>query len=114
MVTLTLRPDTDDEKYSEFLEEYRLRSLVEKYSDYVRYPIRMMVTKSRRREDSPEDKPEYEEYSEDETLNHMIPIWKKQPGEVKDEEYASFYQDKFRDYEAPLKVIRQKTEGVSD
>ena len=114
VVTLTLRPDTDDEKYSEFLEEYRLRSLVEKYSDYVRYPIRMMVTKSRRREDSPEDKPEYEEYSEDETLNHMIPIWKKQPGEVKDEEYASFYQDKFRDYEAPLKVIRQKTEGVSD
>ncbi len=114
VVTLKLRPDTDDEKYSEFLEEYRIRSLVEKYSDYIRYPIRMWVNKTRRREGSPEDAPEYEEYSENVTLNHMIPIWKKAQSEVKDEEYASFYMDKFRDYEAPLKVIRQKTEGVSD
>ncbi len=113
-VILSLRPDTDDEKYSEFLEEYKLRSLVSKYSDYVRYPIRMMVTKSRRKEDSPEDKPEYEDYLEDETLNRMIPIWKKQQSEVTEEEYAEFYKDKFRDFEAPIKVVRQKTEGVSD
>ncbi|MBR3382556.1 MAG: molecular chaperone HtpG [Clostridia bacterium] len=114
LVKLALRPDTDDEKYSEFLEEYRLRALVSKYSDYVRYPIRMMVKKSRRREDSPEDKPEYEDYLEDETLNRMTPIWKKPRTEVKDEEYAAFYEEQFRDFEAPLKVIRQKTEGVSD
>ena len=113
-VLLRLRPDIDDEKYSEFLEEYRLRSLVKKYSDYIRWPIRMEVTKSRRKEGSPEDKPEYEEYREDETLNRMIPIWKKEKSEVSDEDYSAFYQDKFRDYEAPLKVIRQKTEGVSD
>ena len=114
LVKLALRPDTDDEKYSEFLEEYRLRALVSKYSDYVRYPIRMMVKKSRRKEDSPEDKPEYEDYLEDETLNRMTPIWKKPRTEVKDEEYAAFYEEQFRDFEAPLKVIRQKTEGVSD
>ena len=114
VVKLSLRPDTEDEKYSDFLEEYKLRSLVEKYSDYVRWPIRMMAAKSRKKDDSPADKPEYEEYFEDETLNHMIPIWKKPQSEVKDEEYASFYQAKFRDYEAPLKVIRQKAEGVSD
>lgn len=113
-VLLRLRPDTEDEKYSEFLEEYRLRSLVSKYSDYIRWPIRMEVTKSRRREGSPDDAPEYEEYREDETLNRMIPIWKKEKSEVTDEEYSVFYQDKFRDFEAPLKVIRQKTEGVSE
>ena len=113
-VTLFLRPDTEDEKYSEFLEEYRLRSLVKKYSDYIRFPIRMEVTKSRRKEGSPDDKPEYEEYLADETLNRMIPIWKKDKSEVKDEEYSAFYREKFHDFEDPLKVIRQRTEGVSD
>ncbi len=89
-VTLFLRPDTEDEKYSEFLEEYKLRALVKKYSDYIRFPIRMEVTKSRRKEGSPDDKPEYEEYLADETLNRMIPIWKKDKSEVKDEEYSAF------------------------
>ena len=113
-VLLHLRPDTDDEKYSEFLEEYRIKSLVKKYSDYIRYPIRMTVTKSRRKEGSPDDKPEYEEYSEDETMNRMIPIWKKSQNEVTEEEYSNFYKEKFHDYDDPLRVIRQKTEGVSD
>ncbi len=114
LVRIHLREDTEDEKYSEFLEEYRIRSLVGKYSDYIRYPIRMEVTKSRRKEGSPDDKPEYEDYREDETLNRMIPLWKKNRSEVTDEEYAEFYKEKFRDYEEPLRVIRQKTEGVSD
>ncbi|MBR5717606.1 MAG: molecular chaperone HtpG, partial [Clostridia bacterium] len=114
LVRIHLREDTEDEKYSEFLEEYRIRSLVGKYSDYIRYPIRMEVTKSRRKEGSPDDKPEYEDYREDEPLNRMIPLWKKNRSEVTDEEYAEFYKEKFRDYEEPLRVIRQKTEGVSD
>ncbi|MBO4383972.1 MAG: molecular chaperone HtpG [Clostridia bacterium] len=113
-VVLKLRPDTDDERYSEFLDEYRIKGLVKKYSDYIRYPIRMEVTKSRRREGSPDDKPEYEEYKEDETLNRMIPIWKREKSEVTDEEYNNFYKEKFRDYDDPVRVIRQKTEGVSD
>ncbi|MCR5611724.1 MAG: molecular chaperone HtpG [Clostridiales bacterium] len=113
-VLLKLRPDTDDEKYSEFLDEYRIKDLVRKYSDYIRYPIRMMVAKTRRKDGSSDDNPEYEEYLEDETLNRMIPIWKKEKSEVTDEEYNNFYKEKFRDYEDPVKVIRQKTEGVSD
>ena len=114
VVTLHLRPDAEEENYSEFLEEYKIKSLVRKYSDYIRYPIRMLVKKSRRKDDSPEDAPEYEEYTEDETLNRMIPIWKNPQNEVTDEEYAQFYKEKFRDYEDPAKVIRQKTEGLSD
>ena len=76
-VIMTLKPDTEDDKYSEYLEEYELRSLVKKYSDYIRYPIRMEVEKSRKKEDSPEDKPEYESYTEMETLNSMVPIWQR-------------------------------------
>lgn len=111
-VLIHLRPDTEEENYSEFLEEYRLRGLIRKYSDYIRYPIRMKVEKSRKKEGSPEDKPEYEQYFEDETLNRMIPIWKREASEVTDEEYANFYKEVFREYEEPLRVIRQKAEGV--
>ncbi|MBO6158105.1 MAG: molecular chaperone HtpG [Firmicutes bacterium] len=113
-ITLTLKEDTEDEKYSEFLDEWRIRELVRKYSDYIRYPIRMEVTRSRKKEDSPEDKPEYEDYKEDETLNSMVPLWKKPQSEVSDEDYNTFYREKFFDYEAPLKVIRQHSEGTSD
>ncbi|MBR7063042.1 MAG: molecular chaperone HtpG [Clostridia bacterium] len=113
VVTLHLKPDGEDENYSEFLDEWKLKELVKKYSDYIRYPIRMEVTKSRKKADSPEDKPEYESYREDETLNTMVPIWKRPQDQVTDEEYADFYRNKFYDYEAPLKVIRQKTEGMS-
>ena len=112
-ITLHIKPDTDDEKYSNYLEEYTLRSLVKKYSDYIRYPIRMEITRSRRVEGSDNENPEYESYTEDETFNSMIPIWKKPSSDVTDEEYAGFYRDKFFDYEAPLHVIRQKTEGTS-
>lgn len=111
-VLLHLRPDAEEENYSEFLEDYRLKGLIRKYSDYIRYPIRMTVEKERRMEGSPDDKPEYEKYFEDETLNRMIPIWKRDRSEVTDEEYANFYKEKYHDYEDPLRVIRQKAEGV--
>ena len=111
VITLHMKDDTEDEKYSEFLDEYKIRSLVKKYSDYIRYPIRMLVTHSHPVEGK---KDKYEDVQEDETLNSMIPIWKKNQSEVKDEEYNTFYQDKFYDYEAPAKVIRQKAEGTSN
>ena len=115
-VTVHLKPDTEEEKYGEFLEEYRLRELVKKYSDYIHYPIRMLVTKSRQKpkpEDAPEDyKPEWEDYTEWETLNSMVPIWHRKQDEVSDEEYANFYQDKFGDYTAPLHTLRIAGEGT--
>lgn len=111
VITISLKADTDDEKYSEYLEEYRLRGLIKKYSDYIRYPIRMITEHSRLKEGS-ED--EYETVSEDETLNSMVPIWKKTTSEVSDEEYAQFYQEKYYDYEEPLRVIRKKAEGTSN
>jgi len=109
-IVLHIKEDSDDERYSEFLEEYRLRALVKKYSDYIRYPIKMPVTKSRIKEGTEK---EYETYTEIETLNSMIPLWKRSQSEVSDDEYKSFYTDKFFDYEAPLKVITQKSEGTA-
>ena len=110
-VIMTLKADTEDEKYSRFLEEYEIRGLVRKYSDYIRYPIRMEVSKSRKKEDSPEDKPEYEEYTEMETLNSMVPIWQRSKKDVTDEEYDTFYREKFFDYNKPLRVIHSSAEG---
>ncbi len=110
-VIMTLKPDTEDEKYSRFLEEYELRSLVKKYSDYIRYPIRMEVSKSRLKEDCPEDKPEYESYTEEDTLNSMVPIWQRAKKDVSEEEYDSFYREKFFDYQKPLRVIHSSAEG---
>lgn len=107
-ITLHIKDDTDEEKYSQFLEEYTIKTIVKKYSDYVRYPIRMTVEKRRLKEGT-ED--EYESVKEDETLNSMIPLWKKNKKEIKPEEYEAFYKDKFMDYEKPLKVIHYKTEG---
>lgn len=111
VITLRIKEDTEDEKYSEYLDEYRIRSLIKKYSDYIRYPIKMLCEHEHLKEGS---KDEYETVTEDETLNSMIPLWKKSASEVTDEEYSAFYQEKFYDYEAPLKVIRQKTEGTSN
>ena len=108
VITLYIKADTDDEKYSEFLEDYKLRMLIKKYSDYIRYPIRMLTESEQLKEGS---KDEYEKVTEDETLNSMIPLWKKPDSEVSEEEYANFYKEKYYDYEAPLKTIRQKTEG---
>ncbi len=111
-VIMTLKEDTEEEKYSEFLEEYQIRSLVRKYSDYIRYPIRMEVSKSRMKEDCPEDKPEYESYMEMDTLNSMVPIWQRNKKDVTDEEYESFYREKFYDYNKPLRTIHVNAEGT--
>ncbi len=110
-IVLTLKEDTDDEKYSEYLDEYKLSSLIKQYSDYIRYPIRMLTTKSKRKEGSPDDKPEYESYTEWETLNSQIPLWKKAKAEVTKESMDEFYKTEFHDYEAPLKGIYAKIEG---
>ncbi len=109
-ITLFIKADTEDEKYSEFLDEYRIRALVKKYSDYIRYPIKMNVEK-RLPKDNEDGK--FETVSEIETLNSMTPIWKRAKSEVTPEEYNNFYTDKFYDYEAPLKVISQKSEGTA-
>ena len=111
-VIMTLKEDTEEEKYSQFLEEYEIRNLVTKYSDYIRYPIRMEVEKSRKKEDSPEDKPEYESYKEMETLNSMVPIWQRPKKDVTEEEYDTFYREKFYDYNKPLRVIHSSAEGA--
>ena len=106
-VIMVLKVDTEDEKFSRFLEEYEIRNLIRKYSDYIRYPIRMEVEKSRKKEDSDE----YETYTELETLNSMVPIWQRPKKDVTDEEYDSFYREKFFDYNKPLSRIHVSTEG---
>ena len=111
-IIMHVKPDTDDEKYSEFLESWRLQELVRKYSDYIRFPIRMEVSKTRKKEGTPDDKPEYETYTEVETLNSMVPIWQRRKSNVKPEEYNKFYRDKFHDYTDPQKVITVSAEGA--
>ena len=115
-IILTVKEDTENEKYSQFLEEYGIAEIVKKYSDYVRYPVKMERTKSRmkpRPENAPDDyKDEYEKYTELETLNSMVPLWKRKKSEVTDEEYADFYKKTFYDYEAPAKVISTSSEGI--
>lgn len=111
-VIMTLKEDTEEEKYSQYLEEYEIRSLIRKYSDYIRYPIRMEVSKSRLKEGCPEDKPEYESYMEMDTLNSMVPIWQRNKKDVTDEEYESFYREKFYDYNKPLRTIHVNAEGT--
>ena len=110
-IIMHIKEDGEEEKYSEFLQEYTLRELVKKYSDYIRWPIRMEVTKSRKKEDSPEDKPEYESYKEEETLNSMVPLWQRKKADVTREEYDKFYQEKFNDFTAPQSVITVSAEG---
>lgn len=109
-IILQFKPDTEDEHYDEFLDTYRLRNLVKKYSDYIRYPILMNVEKSRLKEGS---KDEYESYVETETLNSMVPLWRKNKNEITPEEYNSFYKEKFHDYADPQKVIHSSTEGTA-
>ncbi len=106
-IIMTLKEDTEDDKYSEYLEEYELRSLIRKYSDYIRYPIKMEVSKSRKKEDSDD----YESYLELETLNSMIPLWQRAKKDVTEEEYDSFYREKFFDYNKPLRTIHSSAEG---
>ncbi len=114
-ITLTLKEDSEGEDYSAFLEQYRLRELVKRYSDYIRYPIKMEMQKSKLKEGTGTDgkEPEYETYFEDETLNSMTPIWKKAKSEVTEEELNGFYKEKFYDWQEPLRVIRSSTEGAA-
>lgn len=112
-IILTLKADTDDEKYSDFLAEYKIEELIRKYSDYIRYPIKMEVEHEHEVEQPEGEKkePKFEKVRHDEILNSMIPIWKKNKSEVSDEDYNNFYQEKFGDYQKPLKVIRTSVEG---
>ena len=107
VITLYLKDNTEEENYDEYLDEYKIQSLIKKYSDYVRYPILMDMTTSKKKEDSDE----YEDVVETKTLNSMVPLWKRSKSEIKDEEYNEFYKDKFNDYTDPLKVIHTSVEG---
>ena len=107
-IIMTIKADTEDEKYGEYLEEYRIRELVKKYSDYIRYPIRMEISKSRKVEDADE----YESYMEEETLNSMVPLWQRSKKDVTEEEYETFYREKFYDYNKPLRTVHSSTEGT--
>ena len=112
-VIMKLKEDTEDEQYSRFLESYTIQGLVRKYSDYIRYPIKMNVESQRLKEGTEDsDKPEYETVIEDRTLNSMIPIWQKAKKDVTDEEYNTFYKEKFYDFEDPLAVIHASVEGA--
>lgn len=108
-VILTLKPNTEDEEYDQYLEEHTLRSLIKKYSDFIRYPIKMDVTRSQKKEDT-ED--EYEDVTEEETLNSMVPIWKKNKNELSDEDYEQFYFEKRFGFDKPLRHMHINTEGT--
>ncbi|SDM80673.1 molecular chaperone HtpG [Sediminibacillus halophilus] len=108
VITLKLQENTEDENYDEFLEEYRLKEIVKKYSDFIRYPIKMDVTKSKKEEDGEE----YVEYKEEETINSMVPIWKKNKNELSDEDYENFYREKRYGFDKPLKHIHLSVDGT--
>ena len=108
-ITLHMKEDTDDDTYSQYLEEYELRELIKKYSDYIRYPIKMKVTKQVLKD---KEKNEYEDKEEIETINSMIPLWKRNKKDVTEEDYNHFYMDKFNDFDKPLKVISTSVEGL--
>jgi molecular chaperone HtpG len=109
-IILKIKENTEDEKYDEYLDEYKLKSLIKKYSDFIKYPIKMLVKKSKLKEGSEKD---YEDYFEDETLNSMVPIWRKNKNELKPEDYDQFYMDKHFGYEKPLKSIHASVEGMT-
>lgn len=108
-IILKIKENTEDENYDEFLEEYRLRGIIKKYSDFIRYPIKMLVTKSRLKENS---KDEYEEYKEEETINTMVPIWRRNKNELTEEDYTNFYHEKHFGFDEPLKSIHLSVDGV--
>ena len=109
-ITLHIKPDTENENYSEYLDEYKIRYIIKKYSDYIRYPIKMEVTRNIPKEGV---EGEYEQITEDDTLNSMIPLWKRAQADVSEDEYNSFYTEKFFDYQPPLRVISQRSEGTA-
>ena len=108
-IILIIKESTEDEDYDEFLEEYRLRSIIKKYSDFIRYPIKMDVTKSRLKEGSKE---EYEDYIEEETINSMVPIWRKNKNELTEEDYTNFYFEKRYGFDKPIKHIHISADGA--
>ncbi len=108
-IIMNLKDNTEEEDFDEFLDTYRIKNLITRYSDYIRYPIKMEVEKSRKKEDSDD----YETYTEIETVNTMVPLWRKNKNEIKDEEYNDFYKSKFMDFEDPMEVIHTKTEGIT-
>ena len=111
-IILSLKEDTEEEKYSQYLETYELKELVRKYSDYIRYPIHMNVETSKVKEETKDsDKPEYETVIEDQTLNSMVPLWKRQKSKITEEEYNQFYKDHFFDFQDPQRVIHFSVEG---
>lgn len=110
-IIMVLKDDTEEDKYSEYLEQYRLSSLIKKYSDYIRYPIEMDMESTKVKEGT-EEKPEYETVVERKTLNSMVPIWQKAKKDVTKEEYNNFYKEKFFDFEDPLLTITTSVEGV--
>lgn len=111
-IVLHIKEDSEGENYSEFLEEYRLSAIVKKYSDYIRYPIKMQVERTVDKEEDGEEKSEV--VVEEQTLNSMVPLWKKNKKDITAEEYNAFYHDKFYDYADPLRVIHQKAEGTTE
>ena len=111
-IVLHLKDDGEDFKYSELLNEYKISSLVKQYSDYIRYPIQMLVTKTVKKEGSPDDKPEYEQVKELDTLNSMVPLWKKPKAEVNEQNLKDFYKNEFHEYIDPLKGVYAKIEGA--
>jgi len=108
-IILKIKENTEEENYDEFLDEYRLRAIIKKYSDFIRYPIKMDVTKSRKKEGSEN---EYEQYKEEETINSMVPIWRKNKSELTDEDYANFYQEKRYGFDKPLTHIHINADGA--
>ena len=108
-IILKIKENTEDENYDEFLEEYKLRGIIKKYSDFIRYPIKMMATKTRLKEGT-ED--EFEEYQEEETVNNMIPIWKKNRNELTEEDYENFYSEKHYGFDKPMKSIHMNVDGL--
>ena len=110
-VIMHLKDDTEDEKYSEYLDHYRLYSLVKKYSDYIRYPIRMLTPVQKVKEGSAEDKPEYELVEELTTVNSMVPLWQRKRSDVTDEEYQKFYSELTREFDKPQRIITVSAEG---
>ncbi|WP_058765253.1 molecular chaperone HtpG [Exiguobacterium chiriqhucha] len=106
-ITLHVKADTDDETYSSFLQEYEIRSLIKKHSDFIRYPIKLDVTKHRQKDDSEE----YEDYIEEETVNSMVPIWRKRKSELSEEDYKAFYHEKRYGFDEPLKHLHLNVDG---
>ena len=110
-IIMHIKPDTDEEKYSEYLESYRLHALVKKYSDYIRYPIRMLLPEQKVKEGSDPEKPEYETVEEMKTVNSMVPLWQRKKSDVTDEEYNKFYSELTHEFDKPQRTITVAAEG---